>query len=190
MPLPIVRGVKLQRRTLAAVFGCVLLAGCGGAPAVQTSGAAPTSPPSGAPAGASTSAAAGASGSGACSLATAADATAAYGEAFEAGQPSSPGGLSSCLFKQSGGGIDTVNLTLAAGPQADVTYSSNRSVYDATDVTGFGDKAFISNDGGMMGVQRGSSTLLAHVVGFEKDSPPQLQAKQKAFLETVLKHAS
>jgi hypothetical protein len=184
----------------------LLLGGCSAAPGVPatapTSGAAAANTPaagsstsaassaatSGAPAGqtAGASAASGASAGGACALATQADVADAYGEPFDAGQPSSPGGFSACLFKQAGGGIDTVTLTLADSSQADVAYSTNRTVYDATDVPGLGDKAFISNDGGMIGVEGRSSTILVHTVGFEKDSPAQLQSKQKAFVQKIL----
>ena len=122
----------------------------------------------------------------ACSLATAADVSTAYGEQFDSGKPSSPGGVSACLFTQSGGGVDSAQLTVATGAQADVFYSANRSAYDSTDVAGLGDKAFVSNDGGMIGVQRSSTTFLMHLVGFEKDTPASLQAKQKAFAQTVL----
>jgi hypothetical protein len=115
---------------------------------------------------------------------------AAYGEPFDAGQSSTPGGFSACLYKQSGGGVDTVGLTLATGSQADVAYTTNRTVYDAVDVPGLGDKAFVSTDGGMIGVERGSVTILVHLVGFEKDPPAALQAKQKAFAQTVLAHAT
>ena len=136
------------------------------------------------------SANAGANGGGAaCALVSPADVAAAYGEAFEAGSASSPGGQSSCLFKQSGGGIDTVNLLVVPAPQADNFYTTNKSGYDSTDVPGLGDRAFVSKDGGMIGVQRGGTTYLVHLVGFEKDNPASLQAKQKTFAQTVLSHA-
>jgi hypothetical protein len=83
-----------------------------------------------------------------------------------------------------------VNVTLAARAQADATYSSNRTAYDATDLTGIGDKAFVANDGGIIGAEKGSTTVLIHVVGFEKDQPAQLQAKQKALLQVCLTHVS
>jgi hypothetical protein len=155
----------------------------------------PTTAPTNAPtvaAGAPNAAAASSSSGGgaACSLATTADVAAAYGEQFDAGKPSTPGGVSACLYTQSGGGIDAVQLTVASGSQADVFYSANRSGYDATDVAALGDKAFVSNDGGMIGVERGGTTFLVHLVGFEKDTPASLQGKQKAFAQTVLSHAS
>jgi hypothetical protein len=126
----------------------------------------------------------------ACSLTTAADVSATYGEPFDAGQPSSPGGYTACLFKQSGGGIDTVTLTVMTGSQADTGYAANRTAYDATDVSGLGDKAFVSTDGGMIGVERGSLTILVHLVGFEKETPASLQSKEKAFAQIVLNHAA
>ncbi|MBV8084172.1 MAG: hypothetical protein JO247_05090 [Chloroflexi bacterium] len=125
----------------------------------------------------------GANGAGAaCTLATNADVTAAYGETFDPGQASSPGGNSSCLFKQSGDGIDSVNITVFAGPAADSDYSADRTVYDATDVSGLGDTAFVSNDGGMIGSEQRGTTYTVHLVGFEKDTPQTLQAKQQAFV--------
>jgi hypothetical protein len=152
---------------------------------------APTNAPTAAAGAPNAAAASGSTGGGAaCSLATATDVAAAYGEQFDAGKPSTPGGVSACLFTQSGGGIDAVQLTVASGSQADVFYSANRSGYDATDVAALGDKAFVSNDGGMIGVERGGTTFLVHLVGFEKDTPASLQGKQKAFAQTVLSHAS
>jgi hypothetical protein len=131
----------------------------------------------------------GAAGGAACSLATAADVAATYGESFDAGQASSPGGASSCLFKQSNGGVDTVTLTVVSGSQANTFYAANRAAYDATDVPSVGDRAFVSKDGGMAGVERGSLTILVHLVGFEKESPAALQSREVAFAQLVLSHA-
>jgi len=82
-------------------------------------------------------------GAAACSLATAANVATAYGEPFEPGRQSSPGGQSACLFVPSCGGVDSVGLTVVSGPQADIFYSSNRTAFEGADVAGLGDKAFI-----------------------------------------------
>jgi hypothetical protein len=42
----------------------------------------------------------------------------------------------------------------------------------------------------MIGVERGSLTILVHLVGFEKETPASLQSKEKAFAQTVLSHAA
>jgi hypothetical protein len=146
------------------------------------SSAAATTSTSSQPAASTPASAAGA----ACSLATAADVAAAYGEQFDPGKASSPGGQSSCLFVQTGGGIDTVDLIVVPGSQADLFYTTNRSGYTSTDVGGIGDKAWVSSDGGAMGVEKSGTTILLHDVGFEKDAPAALQAKEEAFAKLVV----
>jgi hypothetical protein len=195
-------GMTSLSRLLALVAaGCLMTACSSGS---KTPKAAPTTPTvttststneSGAasPAGATTStstqpaASTPASAAGAaCSLATAADVAAAYGEQFDPGKASSPGGQSSCLFVQTGGGIDTVDLIVVPGSQADLFYTTNRSGYTSTDVSGIGDKAWVSSDGGAMGVEKSGTTILLHDVGFEKDAPAALQAKDEAFAKLVV----
>jgi hypothetical protein len=166
----------------ALIGAALLLASCSSAtrsaspPPVSTTPASTTPAPT-----ASTPAPSGAGGSGtACSLASAAEVSAAYGEQFDAGGGASPGGNSACTFQQSNGGVDTVGLVVATS-QADVFYTGNRSVYPSVDLTGLGDKAFVSNDGGQIAIENGSTTISVHVIGFTSLPPAQLQAMQKAF---------
>ncbi|HEX6512754.1 MAG TPA: hypothetical protein VF157_10670 [Chloroflexota bacterium] len=157
------------------------------APSAQPPAATPS--PATKPAGASASPAAAAPGASlACSLASPADVSAAFGEQFGDGTPSSPGGTSACLWKLTGGGIDTVNLVVATGPQADTFYNTNKAAYTSTDVSGLGDKAFVSKEL-QIGVERGGVTYLTHLVGFENQPVDAVQAKEKAFMQTVLSHA-
>jgi hypothetical protein len=121
----------------------------------------------------------------ACSLASAADVAASFGEQFDAGKPSGAGSQKGCLFVQSGG-ADSVYIYVASGSDATTFYSTNRSAYTSKDITGLGDKAFVSSDGGQLGVQQGSVTILIHLVGFTKVPPATLQSKQEAFARLVL----
>lgn len=125
-------------------------------------------------------------GTGACSLATSSDVSTTYGEQFGAGQQSSPGGYSNCLFPPPSGAIDSVSFTVAQSSQADLFYSANQSAYDSSPLSGIGDKAFVSKDGGAIGVEKGGTSFLVHVVGFEKLSASDLQAKQEAFAKLLL----
>jgi len=130
----------------------------------------------------------GAAGVSACTLATAADVSTAYGEAFDPGKATTVGGDSSCTFTQSGGGVDTVGLVVATGGAADTFYSGNHAVYSGSDVSGLGDKAFVSSDGGEVIAETGSTAISVHLIGFETDTPAALQAKQKAFAQVVVGH--
>jgi len=127
---------------------------------------------------------------GACSLASAADVAANYGEQFGAGQPSSPGGFSNCLFPPPTGAVDSVSFTVAKGSQADAFFSANQSAYDSSPASGIGDKAFVSSDGGAVGFEKGGTAVLVHVVGFEKLAPSDLQAKQEAFAKLLASRLS
>jgi hypothetical protein len=117
---------------------------------------------------------------------TAADVATAYGEQFDAGKASAPGGQSSCLFVQSGGGVDQVGLLISQGADAAIYYTTNKGGYPGTDVAGLGDKGFVSTDGGMVGTQRGSVAVLVHLVGFTNVAPAALQTKQETFARLVL----
>lgn len=125
---------------------------------------------------------------GACSLAEASEVASAYGEQFGAGQSSSPGGYSSCLFPPQRGAVDSVSFTVAQGSQADQFFTSNKAAYSGADVSSLGDKAFASGDGGAVGVEKGDVAILVHVVGFEKVAPADLMSKQVAFAKLLVSH--
>ena len=82
-----------------------------------------------------------------------------------------------------------MTLTVVSGTQANTFYAANRAAYDATDVPSVGDRAFVSKDGGMAGVERGSLTILVHLVGFQEEPPAALQSREVAFTQLVLSHA-
>lgn len=128
----------------------------------------------------------GSAGTAACSLATNADVKSVYGEDFGAAQASSPGGYSACLFPPPTGGVDSVSFTVATGSQAQLFYTTNASAYTGQPVSGLGDKAFVSNDGGAIGVLSGNTAFLVHVVGFEKVPPSTLQTMQQTFAKLLL----
>lgn len=109
-----------------------------------------------------------------------------YGEPFGAGQATSPGGYSNCLFPPPSGAVDSMSFTIAQGSQADAFYAANRSAYQSTDVSGVGDKAFVANDGGAFGVERGTVAILVHVVGFEHTDPATLKAKQETMAKLLV----
>lgn len=133
---------------------------------------------------------AGGPGIGACSLATPADVAGIYGEKFGAGRQTAPGGYSSCLFPPPAGAVDDVSFTVAQGSQADMFFSGNEQAYSSSPVSGVGDKAFVSTDGGALGFEKGSTAILVHVVGFEKVTPSDLQAKQEAFAKLLASRIS
>lgn len=122
----------------------------------------------------------------ACSLATNADVKSVYGEEFGAAQSSTPGGYSTCLFPPPTGGIDSVSFTVATGSRAQLFYTTNASVYTGQPVSGLGVKAFVSADGGAVGVLSGNSAFLVHVVGFEKVPPSTLQTMQVSFAKLLV----
>jgi hypothetical protein len=184
-------------RVLAVVSVALVAVGCSSgskqktSPTSQSATSAPpaTSTPSATsapPAPASTSAAAG--GVSACSLATASDVASVYGQQFGGAKASNPGGYSSCEFPPPSGGVDSVSFTVAQGSAASVFYSTNEAGYQSKPVSGLGDKAFVSDDGGALGVMTGSTAILVHVVGFENVPPAALQAKQEAFAKVLLSH--
>jgi hypothetical protein len=123
-----------------------------------------------------------------CSLATAADVGAAYGESFNPGKSSTPGGYSNCLFTQAGGGGgDSVSLTVATGSDVKTFYDDNEAAFGVTTfVHGLGDTAFVTSDGGEIGVMKGNTAFVVHVVGFSSVGKSALQAKQQAFATKVL----
>jgi hypothetical protein len=137
---------------------------------------------------AATTTAATTSSASACSLATLSDVSGVYGEQFGAGKASNPGGYSNCLFPPSSGAIDSVSFTVAHGSQAELFYAGNKTAYQSSDVSGVGDKAFVSDDGGAFGVERGSVAILVHVVGFEHTDVATLKAKQEMMAKLLLSH--
>src|SRR6266545_4322872 len=151
--------VAVARRCVAAVVFALAVTACSsnstGAsnPSTTTAPSTPSTsvPTAGTPAGGAPDP---------CTLATATEVTATFGEQFDTGKPSG----------------------------AATFYSTNRSAYASTDLTGLGDKAFVSNDGGQLGVQQGNLTILIHLVGFTKLPPAALKPKQEAFARVVLGH--
>jgi hypothetical protein len=181
--------------TTAAITIGLLAAGCSSAskPATALSSTASSTGSStgSSTAGTTTSAtttAATTSSASACSLATSSDVSGVYGEQFGAGKASNPGGYSSCLFPPSSGAIDSVSFTVAHGSQAELFYAGNKTAYQSSDVSGVGDKAFVSDDGGAFGVERGSVAILVHVVGFEHTDVATLKAKQETMAKLLLSH--
>lgn len=128
----------------------------------------------------------GTSSASACSLATSADVKRVYGEDFGTAQASAPGGYSARLFPPPNGGVDSVSFTVATSGQAQLFYTANESAYTGQPVSGLGDKAFVSSDGGAVGVLSGSTAFLVHVVGFEKAPPATLQTMQETFAKLLL----
>jgi hypothetical protein len=181
-----VAATTLAIAALLAAAGCSSGKKSGGPATATTNTDTMKSLPTSESSAGSTTPAPGGSATAACSLATASDVSANYGEQFGAGQQSSPGGYSNCLFPPPAGAIDSVSFTVAQGSQADVFFSGNLSAYDSSPVSGIGDKAFVSKDGGAVGVEKGSTSFLVHVVGFEKLSPSDLQAKQEAFAKILV----
>ncbi len=178
--------VAVARRCVAAVVFALAVTACSsnstGAsnPSTTTAPSTPSTsvPTAGTPAGGAPDP---------CTLATATEVTATFGEQFDTGKPSGAGSQKGCLFVQSGG-ADSVYIYVASGSDAATFYSTNRSAYASTDLTGLGDKAFVSNDGGQLGVQQGNLTILIHLVGFTKLPPATLKPKQEAFARVVLGH--
>jgi len=150
-----------------------------GSPTGSATATRDSSPPASAPP-------SGAAGITACSLATNADVKSVYGEDFGAAQASTPGGYSTCLFPPPTGGIDEVSFTVATGAQAQLFYTTNQSVYIGKAVAQLGDKAFVSDDGGAIGVLAGNTAFLVHLIGFEKVPPPTLQTMQENFAKLLL----
>lgn len=81
-----------------------------------------------------------------------------------------------------------MSFTVAQGSAASVFYSTNQSGYQSKPVSGIGDQAFVSDDGGALGLMTGNTAILIHVVGFENIAPAALQAKQETFAKLLLSH--
>lgn len=75
---------------------------------------------------------------------------------------------------------------MATGAQAQLFYSTNESGYTGKPVSGVGDKAFVSDDGGAIGVLSGNTAFLVHVVGFERVPPATLQTMQQTFAKLLV----